>query len=78
MLAAIKNVQVVVHLTLLTVVVPANAQIFYGAIAEMVAFDPVEMDVLLGLGTRPEDDYEFEEADEDIEDQNGQVSARTV
>ena len=34
MLAAIKNVQVVVHLTLLSVVVPASAQIFFGAIAE--------------------------------------------
>ena len=63
MLSAIKNVQIIVHLTLLSVVVPANAQLFYGAIAEMVAFDPVEMDMVLDLGfkTRPDDDYDLDE-----------------
>jgi len=65
MLAAIKNVQVVVHLTLLSVVVPASAQIFFGAIAEMVAFDPVELDTLIdfGLQLRPEDDFELDAGD---------------
>ena len=43
MLASIKNVQVVVHLTLLNVIVPANAQIFFGAVAEVVTFDPVDV-----------------------------------
>ena len=63
MLAAVKNVQVIVHLTLLSVVVPANAQIFYGAIAELVAFDPVELDTLIDFGfkTRPDDDFALEE-----------------
>ena len=50
MLQAIKNVQIIVNLTLLSVVVPASAQIFYGAIAEMVAFDPVEFDVIIDFG----------------------------
>ena len=61
MLSAIKNVQVIVHLTLLDVIVPGNAQIFFGAIAEMVAFDPIELDELIDFGfrTRPEDDYEL-------------------
>ena len=43
MLASIKNVQVIVHLLLLNVTVPANAAIFFGAIAEMVAFDPIDI-----------------------------------
>ena len=66
MLAAIKNVQVIVHLTLLSVIVPASAQIFFGAIAEMVAFDPIEIDTLIdfGIQLRPEDDFELDaEAD---------------
>ena len=63
MLSAIKNVQVVVHLTLLSVVVPANAQIFYGAIAELVAFDPIEIDTLIDFGfkTRPDEDFALDE-----------------
>ena len=43
MLASIKNVQVIVHLLLLNVTVLANAAIFFGAIAEMVAFDPIDI-----------------------------------
>ena len=63
MLSSIKNVQVIVHLTLLSVIVPGNAQIFFGAIAEMVAFDPIEIDQLIDFGfkTRPDDDYELED-----------------
>ena len=47
MLAAIKNAQLIVHLTLLSAIVPANAHIFYGAVAEFVAFDPIEIDLLM-------------------------------
>lgn len=63
MLQAIKNVQIIVHLTLFSVVVPASAQIFYGAIAEMVAFDPVEFDVIVDLGfqIRPDEEYALDE-----------------
>ena len=63
MLQAIKNVQIIVHLTLLSVVVPASAQIFYGAIAEMVAFDPVEFDVIIDFGfqIRPDEEYALDE-----------------
>ena len=61
MLSSIKNVQVIVHLTLLEVIVPGNAQIFFGAIAEMVAFDPIEIDTLFNFGfrMRPDDDFEL-------------------
>ena len=75
MLSAIKNVQVIVHLMLLSVVVPANAQIFYGAIAEMVAFDPIEIDMIIDLGfkTRPDDDFALDEEDIfDCQGNNGQ------
>ena len=67
MLASIKNVQVVVHLTLLSVVVPANAQIFYGKIAELVAFDPVEFDALVDFGfkMRPDEDFSLGEDEKD-------------
>ena len=63
MLSAIKNVQVIVHLTLLLVVVPANAQIFFNAIAKMVAFDPIEIDTVIDFGfqIRPDDDFELED-----------------
>ena len=43
MLESIKNVQVIVHFLLLNVTVPANAAIIFGAIAEMVTFDPVNI-----------------------------------
>ena len=77
MLSAIKNVQVIVHLTLLSVVVPANAQIFYGAIAEMVAFDPVEIDAYIDIGfkTRPDDDYEL---DEELDDEEASTEDETT
>ena len=63
MLSAIKFLQIVVHLTLLSVIVPANAQIFYGAIAEIVAFDPIELDTLFDFGfkMRPDEDYALDE-----------------
>ena len=66
MLSAIKNLQVIVHLTLLSVVVPANAQIFFGAIAELISFDPIEIDEIIDFGVkfRPKDDYALDEEPE--------------
>lgn len=63
MLAAIKNAQLIVHLTLLSAIVPANAHIFYGAVAEFVAFDPIEIDLLIDFGfkTRPDEDFDLDE-----------------
>ena len=43
MLSSIKNLQVIVHLTLIHVVIPANAQIFFSMIFEIIAFDPVNI-----------------------------------
>ena len=41
MLGSIKPLQIIVHLCLLNVILPGNANIFYAAISEMIAFDPL-------------------------------------
>ena len=43
MLGSIKNLQVIVHLCLLGVIVPANAAIFFEYLFAMIAFDPVDI-----------------------------------
>lgn len=47
MLSSIKNLQVIVHLCLLSVIMPANSQIFFEYLFEMIAFDPVDVDDLI-------------------------------
>mmetsp|Transcript_34941 Transcript_34941/g.42830 ORF Transcript_34941/g.42830 Transcript_34941/m.42830 type:complete len:94 (-) Transcript_34941:1640-1921(-) len=44
MLSSIKNLQVIVHLTLVNVIIPANAMIFFAAILEIIAFDPIDIE----------------------------------
>ena len=43
MLSSIKNLQVIVHLTLVNVIIPANAMIFFSMIFQIIAFDPVNI-----------------------------------
>jgi len=43
MLSSIKNLQVIVHLTLVNVIIPANAFIFFAMIFEIIAFDPIDI-----------------------------------
>ena len=43
MLGSIKNLQIIVHLVLMGVIVPANAEIFFGALFDMIAFDPIDV-----------------------------------
>jgi len=50
MLSSIKNLQVIVHLCLLGVIVPANAQIFFEYLFEMIAFDPVDVTEYINFG----------------------------
>ena len=42
MISSIKNLQVIVHLVLMGVIVPANAQIYFSEIFKMIAFDPLD------------------------------------
>ena len=49
MLGSIKNLQVIVHLCLLAVIVPANAQIFFSQIFEMIAFDPIDVSFIIDV-----------------------------
>ena len=42
-LSSIKNLQVIVHLTLFKVIIPANASIFYAIIFKIIAFDPIDI-----------------------------------
>ena len=67
MLASIKNVQVIVHLSLLNVIVPANAQIFFGAVAEMVVFDPVDVSEYISAAKVFDAVFTDFEADPDFE-----------
>ena len=43
MLSSIKNLQVIIHLTLFNVIIPANASIFFAIIFKLIAFDPIEI-----------------------------------
>lgn len=44
MLSSIKNLQVIVHLTLVNVIIPANATIFFSMIFQIIAFDPIDIE----------------------------------
>lgn len=48
MLGSIKNLQVIVHLCLIEVIVPSNAQIFISQLSEMIAFDPIDLSLYFG------------------------------
>ena len=50
MLGSIKNLQVIVHLCLMDVIVPANAWIFFQEIFKMIAFDPVDISEYIDTG----------------------------
>ena len=41
MLSSIKNLQVIVHLSLLGIVMPGLASVFFASIQTMIAFDPL-------------------------------------
>ena len=43
MLSSIKNLQVIVHLVLFKVIEPANSEIFFAALFNMIAFDPIDV-----------------------------------
>ena len=43
MLGSFRILQLINHLVLFDVVVPSNAQIFYGSLADILAFDPIEV-----------------------------------
>ena len=43
MLGSFQVLQLINHLVLFDVIVPANAQIFYGSLADILAFDPIEV-----------------------------------
>ena len=47
MLGSIKNLQVIVHLVLLGVIVPANTAIFFSSLFKMIAFDPIEVGFMI-------------------------------
>ena len=44
MLGLIKSLQVIVHLTLVNVIIPANAMLFFSMIFEIIAFDPIDIE----------------------------------
>lgn len=61
MLSSIKNLQVIVHLALYGVVVPAAAQVFFGYISELVAFDIISVSPdLVAAGSSLVEDETFE------------------
>ena len=44
MLASMKALQIIIHLSLMNVKVPANAQQFNGFISSMVVYDPINVE----------------------------------
>ncbi len=63
MLAAIKHLQVITHLCLMSVIIPANAQIYFGYIFTVIAFDPIEIQdqVENFFNLEQSDDFELED-----------------
>ena len=59
MLSAIKNLQIIVHLCLLSVIVPGNSQEFFNSLFDMIAFDPIDIREYADIG--------FDFSDEDSE-----------
>ena len=43
MLGSIKNLQVIVHLCLFALIIPGNAAMFFEALFDMIAFDPIDI-----------------------------------
>lgn len=43
LISSIKSLQIITHLLLIPLIVPANAQIFFNYISAIVAFDPVDI-----------------------------------
>lgn len=43
MVSSIKFLQIIVHSCLLNVIVPGNAAILFGAVADQIAFDPIDL-----------------------------------
>ena len=67
MLGSIKNLQVIVHLCLFTLIIPANADVFLAALFDMIAFDPIDVQFLLeAIFTIEEDTQEVQDALSDI------------
>ena len=58
LISSIKSLQIITHLLLIPLVVPANAQIFFNYITSIVAFDPVD------IQDQVEDYFELEQSDE--------------
>lgn len=72
MLSSIKNLQVIVHLTLLTVNRPAITKPFFSKLFEMISFDPINIeDQITAIFSLPdESDDEDEESDDDVNDED--------
>ena len=66
LIGAIKNMQVLVHLTLISFLVPANTLVFFGLILEFVTFDLIDTSSLTQSYYNPEE--------EDVEDDLAQLS----
>ena len=62
MLGSIKNLQVIVHLCLMSVIVPANAWIVFEQIFKMIAFDPIDISEYIDTG------FSLQQAEFDLPD----------
>ena len=61
LLGAVKNLQILVHFTLMRVVMPANSQVFMSVIFALVTFDMFDPSTLTETFYTPIDDVEVDE-----------------
>ena len=61
LLGKVKNLQFMVHLTLIKVVMPANAEVLVSIIFEWVTFDPVDTSALTGSYYTPSEPEEIDD-----------------
>ena len=60
LISSIKGLQVITHLSLMPMIIPANAQIFFNYIFQVVAFDPIDIQ-------KPVEEYFNLEQSEEVE-----------
>ena len=61
LLGKVKNLQFMVHLTLIKVVMPANAEVLVSIIFKWVTFDPVDTSALTGSYYTPSEPEEIDD-----------------
>ena len=59
MLASMKKMQIMIHLLLIEVQIPATCQIFFGSLLKLVTYELIDISPYIRKGLKLNDDYSF-------------------